>query len=99
MSGCKAGHRWPQRSIDQQELQAIVEKLEAAGAGPEERAFIEQEIAAPLDIDALVADVTDDLTAAQVLTASTLAINVDTEAERQYLETLASRLNLDLRSA
>jgi uncharacterized membrane protein YebE (DUF533 family) len=52
-------------------------------------------MAAPQDIDGLVAAVGGDRqTAAEVLTASMLAIEADTEAEKQYLKDLAERLGL-----
>jgi uncharacterized membrane protein YebE (DUF533 family) len=81
--------------IDGAERQAILGKIAASGCGAEEQAFLEQMMAAPQDIDGLVAAVGGDRqTAAEVLTASMLAIEADTEAEKQYLKHLAERLGL-----
>ncbi len=80
--------------IDAEERGKILEKLAAAGAGETERAFVAAEMEAPLDLDGLVNDVHDRMTAAEVFAASALAIDVDTDAERAYLESLADRLGL-----
>jgi uncharacterized membrane protein YebE (DUF533 family) len=81
--------------IDARERERILARMKDAGADGEIRDFIDKEVAAPLDIDALVRDVPDAQTAAQVYAASLLAINVDTEAERAYLRELAAKLGLD----
>ncbi|MEM9627885.1 MAG: tellurite resistance TerB family protein [Pseudomonadota bacterium] len=81
--------------IDERERERILDKLQDAGADEETRRFVTEEAAAPLDIDALVRDVPDPQTAAQVYAASLLAINVDTAAERAYLRELSSKLGLD----
>lgn len=52
-------------------------------------------LAAPVDLDALVARVKDPVTAAEVYGASYLAIDPDTPAERAWLSMLAARLGLD----
>ncbi|MGI9420008.1 MAG: tellurite resistance TerB family protein [Geminicoccaceae bacterium] len=81
--------------IDQRERERILDKLKDAGADEDTRRFVAAEAAAPLDIDALVRDVPDQQTAAQVYAASLLAINVDTPAERAYLRDLSARLGLN----
>jgi uncharacterized membrane protein YebE (DUF533 family) len=80
--------------IDQRERERILDKLKDAGADEETRRFVAEEAAAPLDIDALVREVPDQQTAAQVYAASLLAINVDTAAERAYLRDLSTKLGL-----
>ena len=50
---------------------------------------------APLDLDGLVAEVKTPAIAAQVYAASLLAIEVDTDEERHYLQVFASRLGLN----
>lgn len=80
--------------ITDQERRVILSKMDAAGAGPEEHRVLEQELANPLPIDALVREVRDPETAEQVYMASTIAIEADTPAERTYLQFLAARLNL-----
>ena len=77
------------------ERQAILAKLDEAGAGPDERQVIEQELATPVSTDALVREVHDPQTAEQVYLASVLAIEPDSDAERSYLQYLAARLKLD----
>jgi uncharacterized membrane protein YebE (DUF533 family) len=81
--------------IDGAERQAILGKIASSGCGQDEQTYLEQIMAAPQDIDGLVAAVGGDRqTAAEVLTASMLAIEADTEAEKQYLKDLAERLGL-----
>ena len=81
--------------IDQTEIEKIVGRLEEGGLTEEEKAFFMEEASKPLDIDAVAASAAGqpDM-AAQIYAASLLAIEVDTEAERQYMAELASRLNL-----
>jgi uncharacterized membrane protein YebE (DUF533 family) len=54
-----------------------------------------REMQKPLDLDALVRDVKSQEVAVQVYGASLLAIEVDTPAERDYLQRLANGLSLD----
>lgn len=77
--------------IDAEEQQKIVARL--GGVGPQEVAFIREEMARPLNFD-FFADITQDMTA-QVYAVSLMAINVDTAAEVQYLQQLAQGLGLD----
>lgn len=81
--------------IDGGEVSRILGALKESGGGEEEQAFVIAEMQKPLDMDALVREVSSPEVAAQVYAASLLAINVDTDAEREYLKTLASRLDLD----
>jgi len=81
--------------IDREEISAIVGKASEDGLTAEEREFISAEIKKPMETDALVARVPNEQVAAQVYAASLLAIEVDTDAERNYLSDLASRLGLD----
>ena len=80
--------------IDAEERGRILGKLREAGADAEALAFVEQEMQRPLDVEAVVAGVTDEQTAAEVFLASMFAINVDTSAEKAYLAQLADRLGL-----
>ena len=81
--------------VDDEEIQRIVGKIDDDGVSAEEKQFITDELRAPLNLQALVADVPDALVGTQVYAASLLAINLDTEAERNYLRTLAQMLQLD----
>lgn len=60
----------------------------------EDRQWISDEIQRPLDLDAFAGEIPDRETAAQVYAASMLAIEVDSEAERDYLQKLAERTGL-----
>jgi len=80
--------------IDAKEMQGIIERLEQAGASAEERAFVMTEIAKPLDLDGLVAQVGSPQLAPEVYAASLMAIDVDTPEEEAYLRTLAEKLGL-----
>ena len=82
-------------AVDEVERHAILEKVTASGLGAEERSFIEEELSHPLDLRALVAQVKSPEMAEQVYAASVLALEVDSDAERNYLQRLASALSLD----
>jgi uncharacterized membrane protein YebE (DUF533 family) len=81
--------------VDPEERARIVEGLRAAGAEDNARRFVEEELAAPVDLYTITSEVRDAATAAEVYAASLAAIRVDTEAERRYLDNLALRLGLD----
>lgn len=80
-------------TIDRDEMQKIVGKLGDVTA--EEKQFVLEQMAAPLDVGALAAQVSGKAQAAQVYAASLLAIDSDTEAEKAYLRELARGLGLD----
>lgn len=77
--------------IDQQEQQNIVGKL--ADLGPQEAAFIKDEIARPLNMEFL--EQVQQGMASNVYMMSLMAINLDTDAEVQYMQRLAQALGLD----
>lgn len=81
--------------ISADERERILSRIDEAGASPEDRRLLENELAAPWPIDALVQQVRDQETAEQVYLASAMAIEPDTPAERTYLQDLAARLSLD----
>ena len=81
--------------ISPEERRTILAKLDQAGAGPEEHRVIEAELASPKSLDHVLREVKDEETAQQVYLASVLAIEPDSEAERTYLQYLATRLKLD----
>lgn len=81
--------------IDQAEMQKIIGKISADDVTSEEKQFVLEEMAKPLDIAALAAEARDPAQAAQVYAASILAIDADTEQERAYLRELAAALGLD----
>lgn len=80
--------------IDAAEKEAIFAKLETLPLGPAEKAFVFDELASPLDINAVVARADSPEHAAEIYAASLVAITADTAAERAYLDALAHKLNL-----
>ncbi len=81
--------------IEEDEVQRIVGKVGADGLSEEEKQFLISELRTPLDLDALVADVPNEMVAAEVYAASLLAIDLDTQEEVAYLRQLARALRLD----
>jgi uncharacterized membrane protein YebE (DUF533 family) len=81
--------------IDQSEMDRILGKLEPGDVTAEERAFVMDEIRAPLDPAVIARDVRTPAQAAEVYAASLLAIDVDSDAERAYLRELAAALKLE----
>lgn len=81
--------------IDATETQRILGKLQESQADAEGVDYILDEMRQPLDLDGLVRDVPNQQVAAEVYAASLLAIEVDTPAERDYLQRLAQGLGLE----
>lgn len=81
--------------IDGDERATILKALDDQGQGGEAHAFIETEMAKPLNLFEITSQVQDEATAIEVYTASCLAIVVDTVEERQYLDRLAGRLGIE----
>lgn len=80
--------------IDKQETERLVGKLQEDGISDEEQRFVMEEMRKPMDTDAIVQAVPNEQVAAQIYTASLMAINVDTDAEKRYMQELASKLGL-----
>jgi uncharacterized membrane protein YebE (DUF533 family) len=80
--------------VSWEERQAIMGRLDQAGAGPEERRLVEYELSNPTPVEAIIREAQAPDTAAEVYLASNIAIRVDTDAERAYMDYLASRLRL-----
>jgi len=78
-------------AVDDDEIAAIMTR--AGDLDAEGEAFIRAELTAPLDLDAFIESVPSGMEA-EVYTASMLPIDVDTEAEAQYLRDLADGLGL-----
>ncbi len=82
--------------IDDAEVKKIIGKLQEDGLSEQEKQFFIQEANKPLDINELINSVSGrPELAAQVYAASLLAIEVDTPAEKEYLQQLAKGLCLD----
>jgi uncharacterized membrane protein YebE (DUF533 family) len=81
--------------IDQNEIQRIVGRLGEAGIDQKTQNFVISEMNKPMDTEELVAAARGNPQfGAQLYAASLLAIEVDTPAERTYLENLAASLGL-----
>ncbi len=80
--------------IDEAEIRHIVTKLEQSGQDAEARAYVEQLMMQAPDVAALARDVRSPAQAARIYAASLLAIEVDTDAEREHLARLAAALRL-----
>jgi uncharacterized membrane protein YebE (DUF533 family) len=81
--------------IDAEEKEAIFERLKTMQLSAEEKAWVFDELSAPLDINAVVARADTPAHAAEIYAASLVAISADSAAEQAYLEALASKLKLD----
>lgn len=81
--------------IDADERSRIMSQLEAAGSDQEVNAFLFEELAKPLDVDAIAAEATTPAIASEIYAASLFAIDPDREVERAYLRTLAEKMRLD----
>lgn len=81
--------------INDAELQRILGKLEKARTDADAKAFVENALREPPDTEGLIQAVPNKEVGAQVYAASLLAIEVDAEAERDYLRQLARGLRLE----
>ncbi|MBK1632909.1 hypothetical protein CKO31_19580 [Thiohalocapsa halophila] len=75
--------------ISPEEMQGIVGKLHESGADDGMQQWVMQQMQAPLNVQAFAAEIPNQEVAAEVYTASLLAVEVDTEAEKRYLQELA----------
>lgn len=80
--------------LDAEEQRRIFAKIGELDLDAEEKAFLMDELRAPLDIDAVVRSATSPEVAAEIYAISRLAIDPDHNAEKAYLAMLASRLAL-----
>jgi uncharacterized membrane protein YebE (DUF533 family) len=81
--------------IETGEKAKLFERLGKVDLSDAEKAFLFEELAKPLDINAVVADATSPEVAAELYAASLVAINLNGAAEKAYLADLAARLKLD----
>ncbi len=81
--------------IDQNEANRLVGKFKEAGIDPEGQRYMMTQLTQPMETEALVAAAKGQPElAAQMYAASLLAIEVDTQAEKDYLNELAAGLGL-----
>lgn len=81
--------------VDAQEQARIFAEMDKLPLAADDKAFVMDELRAKLDIDAVASAASTPEEAAEIYTASLLAIDVDNAAERGYLGMLAARLKLD----
>lgn len=81
-------------TIDQGEQSRIFERLGSVELDADDKAYLMDQLRAPLDIDAIVRQASKPEVAAEVYAASVLAIDPDHPAEKAYLQMLAARLGL-----
>jgi uncharacterized membrane protein YebE (DUF533 family) len=90
IAGAKAdGH------IDAAEQSGIFQQIDKLTLSADDKAFVMDELRAPLDVDAVARGARTPEEAAEIYAASLLAVDVDNAAERGYLAMLAARLKLD----
>ena len=80
--------------IDASEREAIVGRAREGGLDGDTLAFLDAELATPQTLQQVVANAKPEL-AAELYAASAIAITVDTDAEKQWLDMLAYGLRLD----
>lgn len=80
--------------IDDGERAKIADKLKLSGVGEEAEAFLMGELSKPVDLDELVGSAKTEAQRVELYTASRIAIEPRTRAERGYLDMLAGRLSL-----
>ncbi|MDH4206668.1 MAG: tellurite resistance TerB family protein [Desulfobacteraceae bacterium] len=81
--------------IDEEERNRILKKLETLDLSDQEHSFIVKELLSPAELEDIVAQVKSPEMAKKVYSVSLLAIEVDTDAERTYMNTLAQQLSLN----
>ena len=80
--------------LDAAESQAIFQKIQGLELNPEEQSLLVREMGQSVDMDTIVNSATTVEIGAEIYTASLLAVEVDSDAERSYLAMLAARLQL-----
>ncbi|KGF69013.1 hypothetical protein LL06_13345 [Hoeflea sp. BAL378] len=80
--------------VDDAERNRIQEKLALSGLGRDAMDFLSDELAKPVDMDALVRSASTEARKVEMFTAARLTIDPETRAERGFLDLLAGRLGL-----
>lgn len=83
-------------AMDVDEERAVLDKLRGAELSQEEKMFLLGELHQPKSIDTLVEGITDPGVARTMYMLAVATIDIDTEAERAWLDTLASRLGISV---
>ena len=80
--------------IDEEERKRITDRLKMAGLGEDAERFLVEELSRPVDLDSMVSAAQTEAQRVELYTASRIAIEPRTRAERGYLDMLAGRLRL-----
>ncbi len=80
--------------LDAQESQSIFQKIQSLELDNESQSLLIAEMGQPVDMDTIVNSASSPEIAAEIYTASLLAIDVDTLEEKAYLSMLSARLQL-----
>jgi uncharacterized membrane protein YebE (DUF533 family) len=80
--------------IDADENRRIFARMETVNLDADCKAFVFDELSAPLNLDAVIAGADTPEHAAEIYAASLVAIEADSPAEQGYLTMLAGRLGL-----
>jgi uncharacterized membrane protein YebE (DUF533 family) len=80
--------------MDAEEERAVLDKLRGADLDQEEKMFLLNELHQPKSLEALTAGVSDPAVAKTMYVLAVAAIEIDTEAERAWLNGLARQLGL-----
>lgn len=81
--------------VDDAEMEKLLGRMHDDEATEEERSVAREEVQRPVDVDALAAQVSRPEVATEVYLAALMAVDIDTEAEREYFRRLAKALRLD----
>ena len=81
--------------VDDQERGKILDQAKALGIDQETIQFIEQQLQAPVDAQAIAAEADSRETAAEIYLLSRMIIDVANDQEKQYLQQLAGALGLE----
>ncbi|MDP2732116.1 MAG: tellurite resistance TerB family protein [Hoeflea sp.] len=80
--------------VDESERAHIHDKLALSGLGGDAMAFLDEELAKPVDMDGIVGSATTEAQKVEMFTAARLTIEPESRAERGFLDLLAGRLRL-----
>jgi uncharacterized membrane protein YebE (DUF533 family) len=81
--------------VDEAEMQKILGRMHEDEVSEEERRAAREEAQRPVDVEQLGAQVSRPEVATEVYLAALMAVDIDTEAERDYFRRLAKALRLD----
>jgi uncharacterized membrane protein YebE (DUF533 family) len=81
-------------SVSVEEVQRIIGKIQTAGMDADAQEWLMAELRRPLDLDAFIAEIPSPEVAAEVYSASLLAVDLDTPQERDYLRQFAEKTGL-----